>query len=130
MDADLRRLVKAVASSRLCYGEPVRQGDRTVIPVSRVRVSGGWGSGRGPRVGKDGRPAGAGGGGSLDAMPAGFIDIGPGGTTFHAIADPERTQRLLKAGAAALVTVVGGVEGLRRLGGERRGPARLLGRGR
>jgi uncharacterized spore protein YtfJ len=131
MDKGVRRLIDAVATARLCYGEPVREGERTIIPVSRVRVSGGWGFGRAERAKASGEPgSGGGGGGSLDAHPAGFIEVGPDGARFHEIPDPERTQRLLRAGAAAATTVlagIAGVRGMRRLGGRK--PAGLLGRG-
>ena len=127
MDKGLRRLIDVVASSRLTYGEPVRQGDRTVIPVSRVRVSGGWGFGQAPKLVKDDYGRGGGGGGSLDAQPAGFIEIGPEGARFHEIADPEHSQRMLKSGAAAVTTVLAAVAGARRLSiGRRR---RQIGRG-
>lgn len=123
-------LVDVLASSRLTYGKPVTHGDRTVIPVTRVRVAGGWGLGRGSGPGKASRATGQGGGGSLDALPAGFIELGPDGSRFHEIPDPDRTQRLLKAGAGAVVTLATVVAGTRRLGAGRRGPAGLLGRGR
>jgi uncharacterized spore protein YtfJ len=128
VDKGLRRLADAVAGARLCYGEPVREGDRTVIPVSRVRVAGGWGSGRGPRRAKEDEGEGSGGGGLVEAVPAGFIEVGPDGARFHDIPDPERAGRLLRAGAAAFTTVVAGVAGARRLRGGRRRPAGLLGR--
>ena len=134
MDKGLRRLIDAVAAARLCYGEPVREGDRTVIPVSRVRVRGGWGFGRGERAaGKaSSEPSGGGGGGGhLDAQPAGFIELGPDGARFHDIPDPDRSLRLLRAGAAAATTVLAGVAGVRGLRGlGRRRPAGLLARGR
>lgn len=130
MDKGLRRLIDAVASTKLVYGEPVREGDRTIIPVARVRASGGWGFGTGDRPKKSADPGtGGGGGGRVDAAPAGFIEVAPDGARFHEIPDPERTGRLLKAGAAALVTVATGLAGARRL---RRGagPLKALGRGR
>ena len=70
---------------------------------------------------------GAGGGGNVEAIPAGFIEIGPAGATFHEIRDPERTGRLLKAGAAAATTLLAGFAGARRLRGAR-GPKGLLNR--
>jgi uncharacterized spore protein YtfJ len=100
----------------------------TVIPVSRVKVSGGWGVG-GPAPAKSNPGRGGGGGGTLEAQPAGFVEIGPGGARFHEIADPERTQRLVKTGAAALTAVLAGVAGVRGLRA-RRGPAGLLRAGR
>jgi uncharacterized spore protein YtfJ len=130
VDKGLRRLIDAVSSTKLVYGEPIREGDRTIIPVARVRVSGGWGFGKGDRSkGQVESGIGSGGGGSLDAAPAGFIEVAPDGARFHEIADPERTGRLLKAGAAALATVVTGFAGARRLR-KGAGPTRLLGRGR
>ena len=138
MDKGVRRLIDAVARARLCYGEPVRQGDHTVIPVTRVRVGGGWGFARGAGEGTDadegtgsGEGSGGGGGGSLDAQPAGFIEIGPDGARFHEIADPERTRRLLKAGAGALTAVLTAAAGARGIGALRgRRPAGLLRAGR
>jgi uncharacterized spore protein YtfJ len=115
----LRSLVDRLSGARLCYGEPVRHEDRTVIPVARVRASGGGGWGGGDDS------TGGGGGGSLDAKPIGFIEIGPTGTRFEAIADPEATGRAIKAGAAAVATVVTAVAGLRAVRGRK-----LLGRGR
>jgi uncharacterized spore protein YtfJ len=131
VDKGLRRLIDAVATSRLCYGEPVREGDRTIIPVARVRVTAGWGFGRGEaRKRKGDESTGGGGGGTLDAKPAGFIEVAPDGARFHPIPDPDHTRQLLRAGAAALATVAAGVAGARRLGRGGRGPAGLLGRGR
>ena len=136
MDKGLRRLIDAVATSRLCYGEPVREGERTIIPVARVRVSGGWGSGRvAGRSGKAKTPVdeggGSGGGGYVEGLPVGFIEVGPDGSRFVEIPDPERTQNLLKTGAKALGTVLTAVAGARALtGGVKRRPAGLLGRGK
>lgn len=129
MDKGLRRLIDAIATTKLVYGEHVREGDRTIIPVARVRVSGGWGFGRGERSkGQLDGGSGGGGGGNLDASPAGFIEVAPDGARFHEIPDPERAGRLLKTGAAALVTVATGLAGARQL---RRGfgARKLLGRG-
>jgi uncharacterized spore protein YtfJ len=120
VDKGLRRLIDRALATRLCYGEPVREGDRTIIPVARVRVSGAWGFGHGDRRPKRVDGGGGGGLGLADARPAGFIEVGPEGARFHAIPDPDRTQRLVKAGAAALTTVVAGVAGARRLSRGRR----------
>jgi uncharacterized spore protein YtfJ len=133
VDKGLRRVIDAVAGARLCYGDPVREGDRTIIPVTRVRVSGGWGFGRNARRPKEADGGGGGGGGgTLDAQPAGFIELGPEGARFHEIPDPDRAQRLLKTGAAAFTAVLAGVAGARGLGARRRvggrRPAGLLGR--
>jgi uncharacterized spore protein YtfJ len=127
--APLRRLVDAVAGARLCYGEPVQAGGRTVIPVSRIKVAGGYGFGRG-RDRERGDGDGGGGGGSLDARPVGFIEITPEGTHYHDIPDPDRLARNVKAAAAAATALLIGLAGARRLLRPRRSPSGLLRSGR
>jgi uncharacterized spore protein YtfJ len=87
--ASIRQLVDAVAGARLCYGDPVTAGDRTVIPVARVRVvgGGGFGSGRGGESPTD-EGKGGGGGGYVDAQPLGYVEVGPEGTRYVEIPDP------------------------------------------
>lgn len=129
MNKSLRRFLDEATGARLCYGEPIRAGDRTVIPVARVRVSGGWGFGG--RGDDGGRKSGGGGGGALDAAPIGFIEVTPEGARYHEVRDPEQLGRTLRAGAKAAATVLTGVAGMRALrGGRRRRPAGLLPRGR
>jgi uncharacterized spore protein YtfJ len=143
VDKGLRRLIDVIATSRLCYGEPVREGERTIIPVARVRVSGGWGTGRfagrrskgngeeGGDQGEQGAGAGGGGGGYIEGQPIGFIEVSAEGSRFHEIPDPERTQKLLRNGAkavGAVLTAIAGARGISRVA-ERR-PTGLLGRGR
>ena len=94
------RLVDRVTGARLCFGEPVQVGAQTVIPVSRVRVAGGFGYGSNPED-EDG----GGGGGYLEAQPLGFIAVRPDGASYVRIPDPERTQKTLRV-AAALVAAV------------------------
>jgi sporulation protein YtfJ len=129
---------------RVAYGKPIRTGDRTIIPVARVRVRGGFGFGSsGP---SDQGGDGAGGGGTFDAQPIGFIESGPEGTRYERIPEPRgRAGRLAAAtaagaltGAAVAGTAVGGLAlrrvagaalraGFRRLPGVRsRSPRRLL----
>ncbi len=120
-----RRLVDALAGARLCYGEPVDAGGRTVIPVARVRFAGGYGFGRG--VGGDeesGEGSGGGGGGHFDATPVGFIELGAQGAQYHEIPDAERHQRNLKAAASAATALFAGIAGIRRLTTGRRVPSR------
>lgn len=119
----LGEVLDRVQGVRLCYGEPVREAGRTVIPVARVRVTGGGGWGSSGEAQEAG--AGGGGGGSLDALPVGFIEIGPEGARYQPIEDPEATTRLVKTATAAAVTLATTVAGLR--AARRR---RLLGRGR
>jgi uncharacterized spore protein YtfJ len=111
----LRGLVSRLGGARLCFGEPVRVGERTVIPVARVRAAGGGGFGSDSQAGTD--SGGGGGGGWLDAMPMGYIDAGPEGARFESIPDPDQPVRALKGVATAvatLVTTVAGVRAVRR----------------
>ena len=126
----IERLLDRVTGARLCYGDPVVAEGRTVIPVSRVRFTGGYGFGSGNDTVAESGGEGGGGGGHLEATPLGFIELGPEGTRYHEIPDPERTQHLLRAGAAAFATVAAGLAGAKRLrGGGARRPAGLLRRG-
>jgi len=116
-------LVERLTGSRLCYGEPIREAGRTIVPVARVRAAGGLGFGRGPVE----QGGGGGGGGTLDALPLGYIEIGPEGTRFQRIEDPEAATRAVKTLTAAAVTIATAFAGLRAARGGRR---RRLGRGR
>ncbi|MDQ5807836.1 MAG: hypothetical protein M3320_04105, partial [Actinomycetota bacterium] len=91
----VRGLFDGLVGARLCYGEPVVAGDRTVIPVARVRVAGGGGYGSGDEG------DGGGGGGYLEATPQGFIELDATGASYHAIPDPERLGRTVRAVAGA-----------------------------
>ena len=111
-----RRVLDSLTGAKLCFGAPVVHADRTVIPVARVQGAGGYGFG-----GDVSGDTGGGGGGWLDARPVGFVEIGPDGTRYERIPDPDRLARTLKAGAGALAAVIAGVAGARQL---ERGPAR------
>jgi uncharacterized spore protein YtfJ len=130
----LRKMLNGLAGAKLCYGEPVRNGDHVVIPVARVRAAGGGGIGEGgghnPQDGSTGGGSGKGVGGQLDAAPVGFIDIGPDGAQFHSIPDPITNARALTTAVATLIGAVWGLRALR--AGNRRAlpaAARLLRRG-
>ena len=92
-DASLasRKLLAAARGARLCYGEPVHVEGRTVIPVARVRAAGGMGR--------------QGGGGRLDAVPVGFIEVSEAGARFEAIGQHDSGLRALTAGGAALTAL-------------------------
>lgn len=104
------RLVDRITGAKLCYGEPVQVGATAIIPVSRVRLSGGFGYGS---SGDD--EGGGGGGGHLDAQPLGYIELRSDGSRYHEIPDPERSQRMLRTAAAAAATLVTVAMGARRL---------------
>lgn len=79
------------AGSRTVFGEPIQQGDRTVIPISRVSYRFGFGAGSGPEVETGGpAPGGGGGGGMLDARPVGFIETTADGSWFEPVIDWSR----------------------------------------
>jgi len=101
-----RKLLAAARGARLCYGDPVHVEGRTVIPVARVRAAGGLGQ--------------RGGGGRLDAVPVGFIEVSQAGARFEAIGPAAPGLRSLAAGGAAL-TALAAAAALRR-------PRRGLGR--
>jgi uncharacterized spore protein YtfJ len=108
----LRHALAGLQGGRLCYGDPVRNGDRVVVPVARVStaVGGGFGSGR-PQEG-----GGGGGGGWVEAAPVGFIDVGPDGARFQPIPDPVGTARGVRnviGGVTALAGVIAGAKALK-----------------
>jgi hypothetical protein len=79
----------------LCYGEPIREAGRTLVPVSRVRVDGG---------------------GSIEAVPVGVLDVGPAGSHFalmHRGRDGV-VPALVAALAGAAAGAAAGALGLRR----------------
>jgi uncharacterized spore protein YtfJ len=79
------------------FGEPIQQGDLTLIPVASVTY--GFGSGQGWGKGKEedapaeapmGEGGGAGGGGGGMARPLGFIKIDASGAKWEPTVDPTR----------------------------------------
>src|SRR5256885_952636 len=89
---ELRRMAGRINGVRVAYGKPIRAGDRTIIPVARVRVRGGFGFGSAPR---DQGGDGGGGGGTFDAQPVGFIEAGPQGTRYERIPPPRGKRDLV-----------------------------------
>jgi hypothetical protein len=70
------------------YGEPVQQGDTTVIPTAEVLGTLGFGVGEGAGDGgKGGYGAGGGGGGRSFSRPVAVIVIGPGGVEVKPVMD-------------------------------------------
>jgi uncharacterized spore protein YtfJ len=108
--AHLQRVSELAArafGARLCYGEPVRHGDHTVIPVASVMSAGGLGFGsgtpdRGTRSAASGEGGGA--GGALGARPVGFIELHGDEARFRRIVTvTDLVQVSLAAAAAALL---------------------------
>ena len=89
--------VSSSASVRNVYGEPVVAGNRTVIPVAKIRYA--LGGGGGNR--RDSEQSG-GGGVAVRALPCGALEIAPEGTRFIPFED-----RLRLGAALALGFVLG-----------------------
>jgi uncharacterized spore protein YtfJ len=95
VDRLLERIL-TVADVRRVFGEPVVQGDRTVIPVAQVRTMMGFGGGSGTEPSKGNGEAGprggegGGGGGGVKVMPLGYIEVTPEWTRFVPIVDRSR----------------------------------------
>jgi hypothetical protein len=107
----VRRILRGIEGARLCYGEPLNVEGRTVITVARVRAAG---------AGLTDASA-----GGVDAAPLGFIEVTAGEARFHAIDDPERGLRALRAATGAATTLLGALAGARALARRRRVAALL-----
>ena len=89
----------------IVFGEPIREGDVTVVPVAEVRFTFGYGygSGRGrgeetegtPSTGEEGSGGGSGAGGRASAK--GYVRISADGVRFEPVLD---VTRLALAGIA------------------------------
>ena len=110
----LAELVGAKAKVNTVFGDPIRQGDLTVVPVAKVRWGFGGGGGRSQAT-PTGTAAGTGVGGGVSAEPVGYLEIGETGATFRRISDPYPNPLFLLAAAIATGIVI-------------RALARLLGR--
>jgi uncharacterized spore protein YtfJ len=108
----LAELVGAKAGVRTVFGEPIRQGDLTVVPVARVR----WGFGGGGGRADDERTggSGSGGGGGVFADPAGYLQISPGGATFQPIRQGYPSPAFILAAAVAVAITLRAVARLTR----------------
>ena len=76
------------------FGQPIQEGDVTIIPVAEVGFGFGYGSGRSPATEEEGDAAdsgkGAGGGGAGKATPRGYIKITSDGVNFESTLDEGR----------------------------------------
>lgn len=94
IDEMLRRL-----NASSVFGEPIREGTTTVVPVAEVfygfGAGGGYGkpaAGEGPKAGEEppGEGGGSGGGGGGRAKPIGYIRLSAEGAEFEPIQDQSR----------------------------------------
>lgn len=79
--------VEKLATTKTIMGDPVKIGDKTVIPVMKVMVGFGAGGGEGEVPGKEEKKAtagsGGGGGGGLSIAPSAFIIIDGDKISIH-----------------------------------------------
>jgi uncharacterized spore protein YtfJ len=95
MSSGLDRLMN-VSADRV-YAEPVRVGDRVVIPAASIEFSGGFG------FGGDSQSNGGGGGGGYQAgRPVAVVEVGPDGVRVRPVIDFTRVGLTV---LAAVLTV-------------------------
>ncbi|MCO7127657.1 spore germination protein GerW family protein [Sporolactobacillus shoreicorticis] len=83
----MEKLVWLISKSKgasIVYGDPIDRGDKQVVPVSRVRITGGGG---GSTHGEKAGPNGGGGGGYASVKPLGVYEIDKQKTTFKPVYD-------------------------------------------
>lgn len=80
--------LKASASVKTVYGDPVMVDGKTVIPVAKVAYGFGGGKGKGPAD----KGEGEGMGGGVAAKPVGVVEIDKGVTTFVPIAPNKKAM--------------------------------------
>jgi uncharacterized spore protein YtfJ len=107
-DQVLERLAEQIGAKarvQAVFGEPIRQGDRTVIPVARVRWGFGGGAGR-SEADQAGTATGSGGGGGVSAEPIGYLELTDDEAEFRPITDARPSAGfLLAAGIAAALVI-------------------------
>lgn len=84
--------IQYIAKTETVVGEPIKAGEITLIPVSKVSV--GFAAGGGGKDESSGSGAGTGGG--VNVTPIAFISIGPDGVNVHSLdsAEPSLSQLL------------------------------------
>ncbi len=88
--------VEAGTSLRNVYGDPVKVGGRTVIPIARVSFA--FGAGGGAKGRKKATAEGGGGGAGISSRPVGALEITEAETRFIRFTDPARLATGLLAG--------------------------------
>ncbi|WP_416839860.1 GerW family sporulation protein [Haloferax sp. DFSO52] len=87
--------------AKTVYGDPVTVGEKTVIPVARLRYGLGMGSGSGPTEASDDVSEGFGGGGGVMASPLGVVEVTPDDTRFVSVGTDRRVAGLFALGLIA-----------------------------
>ena len=111
-DSLLERIVEKLggrAGVEAVFGEPIRSGERTVVPVARVRWAGGAGSGASEKDGASG----SGGGGGVAADAIGYLEITPEAADFRPINSSYASPGFLLGAAVATAIVLRALARLR-----------------
>ena len=92
--ADVRKALDRL-NTKAVFGEPLHEGDVTLIPVAEVSMGFGYGYGSGPAPDEQAEEApaqkgGVGGGGGGKAKPLGYIQIDRNGVHFEPVLDITR----------------------------------------
>jgi uncharacterized spore protein YtfJ len=97
-------------SVQVAYGEPVTNGDVTVIPAAKVVLGFGAGAGVGDdgHRGNGGGGAGGGGGGGGVVQPMGFIEVSAAGARWVPQEPPPVETALRAVALAAILAPFGG----------------------
>ena len=115
----LERLFSAAHTSAV-YGQPIQQGQYTVITASEIAAGGGFGFGRGVGPSTSGAAAtgetpkpvggsGGGGGGGSTARPVATIIIGPDGVKVEPVVDVTKIVLAALTTWAAMLPVIIGI---------------------
>ena len=84
-------------SAERVFGEPVRVGERVVIPAATIAYGGGFGFGSGGE-----QIGGGGGGGGADGRPVAVIEASPEGVRIRPVIDFTRVGLTVIAAALAI----------------------------
>lgn len=116
---ELAQRIQETANGKAVFGEPIREGGATIVPVSRIMLRGGGGGGTGdiPPMGPDGpgpahgpgKGRGMGIGLNVVTAPVGYIQLTESGAEFVPIVDRNRAilGGMVVAGLALLVIKAG-----------------------
>ena len=120
LDEAIARIVEKIgakAGVQAAFGQPVTNGDVTVVPVARVRWGFGAGSGMGPdpKTSADkGAPtsSGSGAGGAVGVTPVGYLEIRTSGAEFKPLSPVTPSPLFVFVGGLAAWLVFRGIAGI------------------
>jgi uncharacterized spore protein YtfJ len=100
--------VQKTANVKVVFGDPVKEGRITIIPVAKTSVKGGGGGGKGEDE-KVGRGGGVGLGMVINTTPIGYIKIDDDEAVFIEILDKSRIMIAGFALAGITLLALGGI---------------------